>query len=261
MRDGLNLSTSNRTLGTHGRRFIDERLSEGLQAGLFAAPPTTGTEDERAMALNAWQQATLNEYRSQVGFTLLLSEATLEGLPFDALQTLARTVRDEAVHVELCRRMVRWLGGTDEIPGTPQWVTPDESLPRLDRIGDMVIGSLCIGESVSCFLLGAGRDEATDPTARAVLTQMTADESFHSQAGFALLEMLMPRLNAKQKRSWNRRAQLALDSVSEFCEQPFDLVWHPYGCLSFKRQRSIFRKIRDTRILPRLKTLGLPLTT
>jgi len=80
---------------------------------------------------------TLNEYRSQVGFTDLLHAMTRVGLSRDSLQTMERLTRDEVVHVELCRRMVVGLGGSDVISGEPSWVGLEVSLAAA-RAGDDV---------------------------------------------------------------------------------------------------------------------------
>ena len=76
----------------------------------------------------------LDEYRSQVAFTDLLANMTTAGFAFDLLGVAVRVVRDELRHVELCRRMINVLGGSDLMSGDPALVNPSRRLHRLDRI-------------------------------------------------------------------------------------------------------------------------------
>lgn len=200
---------------------------------------------------------TLNEYRSQVGFTDLLHAMTVLGLSRDALQTMERMTRDEVVHVELCRRMVNGLGGSDVIPGQPDWVSLDTRLAPLEQVIEMATTSLCIGESISCALLGAAAKAATDPIAKAVLTRMTADESLHGQAGFHFLAVLLPTV-PKKRRAWlEARADEAAEMAFGICLAPYDDVDHPFGSLPFKALEPVMRKAWKRTIAPGFERLGL----
>jgi hypothetical protein len=102
----LDLRPINRALETFGRRSLDALLPEALQSERFVDWTPTVDASTLAIGRGAWEQMTLNEYRSQVGFTDLLHAMTRLGLSRDSLQTMERLTRDEVVHVELCRRMV-----------------------------------------------------------------------------------------------------------------------------------------------------------
>jgi hypothetical protein len=253
----LDLRSSNRALETFGRRSLDALLPPSLQSSAFEAWRPRGRARERNIGLGAWQQMTLNEYRSQVGFTELLQAMTVQGLSRDALQTMERMTRDEVVHVELCRRMVNGLGGSDVIPGEPSWVGLDHSLEPLEQVIEMATTSLCIGEAISCALLGGAAKVATDPIAKAVLTRMTADESIHGQAGFHFLSALLPVLT-KKRRAWlEGRAAEAAELAFSICLEPYEDVEHPYGALPFKALEPLMGAAWKKTIAPGFSKLGL----
>src|SRR5262249_34625565 len=124
----LDLRSASRVLGKFHDRFHDDALPSDLSLEAFAAFDR-GAYDAASLewGLGAWQARLLDEYRSQVAFTDLLLQLTELGFSFDVLGTAVRVVRDEARHVELCRRMVHALGGDDIIPGEPGYVNPDKS--------------------------------------------------------------------------------------------------------------------------------------
>jgi hypothetical protein len=204
--EALNLSSADPGLAKAQRRFFDEALPAELHLEAFER------FDRRAYdaatltwARESWELRTLDEYRSQVGFSEFLLELTELGCAFDTLTAAVRVVRDEARHVELCRRLVRALGGSDVIPGEPGWVHSDKRESLEVRAVMTVTGSLCIGETLSTALLAATREKTVDPLARHVVTALTRDESFHSQLGWMLLPQLWSVLNAKEKRRVERR--------------------------------------------------------
>jgi hypothetical protein len=191
---GLDLSPASSVLGTHARRFYDRELPPQLQTQAFARfDKRRFSREQLTWALHAWRHRALDEYRSLVGLAQYLDELGALGTAFDAVSTAVRVVRDEARHVELCRRMVRALGGTDRIPGTPTWVRSNPKKPLLERVLSTTLGSLCIGETLSVALLAATRDVTKEPLAKATLTVLTADESVHSQLGWTLLPLLWPQ--------------------------------------------------------------------
>src|SRR5262245_23765448 len=104
----LNLERTGCALDGWHQRFVDDALPPELSAAAFSALSARAyPEEDRRAGCAAWELRALDEYRSQVGFTELLMELTELGFAFDVLGVAVRIVRDEARHVELCRRMVR----------------------------------------------------------------------------------------------------------------------------------------------------------
>lgn len=144
--------------------------------------------ERREAARARWIANTRDEYRSMVAFTHLLADLTEERAPVDVLACAARIVRDEARHVALCSQVVERLGGFGDDAREPAWVKRDRSRPARDRAAYAIVGSLCIGETLSVASLAAARDEETHLVFRAVIDALLADESFHSRFGFWWVE-------------------------------------------------------------------------
>ena len=186
-------------------RFQAEALPETLSEEAFTRfDPSVYSSQTVAWARAAWEARLCDEYRSQVALTALLADLTTEGFAFDVLGAAIRVVRDEARHVELCRRMVLALGGNEQIDGEVHHVAA-EGDTGLERVLDLTLSFLCIGETLSARLIAAVRAKATDPLAHAVLTEMLADESIHGQFGWTVLELITPVLSAAQRRAVRKR--------------------------------------------------------
>jgi hypothetical protein len=259
----LDLAPSNDVFATHQRRFFDAELPPSLSAKAFAA--FNGRRYSRAQLTwgrRAWELRALDEYRSYIGFSDFLTALNLLGASFDVLSTAVRTVRDEARHVELCRRLVLALGGTDRIPGTPSWVTSDAGEAPLMRALRMVMGSLCVGETLSCALLIATRDVATDPLTHEVLTVLAADESVHSQVGWTLLPMLWPKASKRERAALKNEMagivdyarQAALDeNAADGGERS------PFGELFASEREKVFKRSLEHDVLRRFRARKIAL--
>jgi hypothetical protein len=259
----LNLSAADRGLAGVQRRFFDEALPPSLSTKAFAAFDRRRYDAETLeWGVESWQLRTLDEYRSQVAFTSLLTELTQLGCAFDTLTAAVRVVRDEARHVELCRRLVVALGGTDEIPGEPNWVTSDARAPEMLRVVETIIGSLCIGECLSTALLAATAKVTKDPLAKAVVTALTRDESFHGQLGWTLLPQLWPMLTKPQQRRAKARIGENLEGAREAV---FDGCFgddsgeprNPFGHLKNDERRAVYERSLERDVLRRFRELGL----
>lgn len=259
----LHLGAASTGLATVQRKFFDEALPDALHARAFAAfDPARYDDDDVTWARESWELRTLDEYRSQVGFTEFLLELTELGCAFDMLSAAVRVVRDEARHVELCRRLVNALGGSDEIPGEPKWVRSDAAEPLRVRAVQTITGSLCIGETLSTALLAATRDVTEDPLAREVVTALTRDESFHSQLGWTLLEQLWPVLTAREKKTVERRIAMDLESareaVFEGCDfDDTELPRNPFGHLKNAERTRVYERSLERDVLRRFAKLGI----
>lgn len=259
----LHLGPADQGLAAVQRRFFDEALSATLSTKAFAAFERSRYDEETlTWGVESWQLRTLDEYRSQVGFTEWLGELTQLGCAFDTLTAGVRMVRDEARHVELCRRLVRALGGTDDIPGEPRWVSSDEREPLPVRVVMTVTGSLCIGECLSTAILAATAKVTKDPLAKAVVTALARDESFHGQLGWTLLPQLWPLLGVKEQRRVKRSIADALaharEAVFEGCGgDDTDEPRNPFGHLKNDERHRVFEQALERDVLRRFRALGL----
>lgn len=239
-------------------RFQAEALPATLSEAAFARfDPSAYPAKTVAWARTAWESRLCDEYRSQVALSVLLADLTTEGFAFDVLGAAIRVVRDEARHVELCRRMVLALGGSDQIDGEVAHVTA-EGDTGLERVLDLTLGFLCLGETISARLIAAVRAKATDPLAHAVLTQMLADESIHGQFGWTVLELLVPILAPKQRRAVGKRIPKLLAQMKAAVDESAGdgASKNPFGALSEKDRTRVFNRCVAKDIRPRLDRLG-----
>jgi hypothetical protein len=259
----LNLGAADAGLANVQRRFFDEALPPTLNSAAFAAFDSSRYDaGTLSWGKEAWQLRTLDEYRSQAGFSEFLMEVTELGCAFDIITASVRVVRDEARHVELCRRLVNALGGSDEIPGEPKWVRSDDREPLGVRVVQTLAGSLCIGETISTAILAATRKVTKDPLAKEVVTALTRDESFHGQLGWTLLPQLWPILSVKEQRRVKVRIkddlQSAKEAVFEGCgDDDTDDARNPFGHLKNAERKVVFERALEQDVLRRFRELGL----
>lgn len=268
----LDLTTGPRNLSRIHHRFTDASLQNDLHQSAFDAfDPSQYSQRDLMRGRRAWELRTLDEYRSQVAFTEMLSEMTEVGMPFDILGAGIRIVRDEARHVELCRRMVLALGGDGKINREPNFVRSNKKLSVRERILRCAMGSLCVGETISVRLLAGVRDEAQDPLARSILQQLVQDESIHSQFGWRLLEHLAPTLTSKERKTLQRlvpkyilSAEKAVKGSAkpETTDNPLvNGPSMPFGSLGAKRRQEIFYRSIQEDVIRRFDKLGFKAST
>jgi hypothetical protein len=264
----LDLSSIDSVLDQHHHKFQDSSLPPSLSREAFARfDASVYPKSEVTRGRLAWEMRVLDEYRSQVAFTELLMELTELGCAFDVLGVGIRVVRDEARHVELCRRMVLALGGGDVMPGAPGWIRSDTRVPLLTRILRTASGFLCIGETLSVKLILAVRQHTSDPLAKEILTSIAADESIHGFFGFKLLELINPLLSEEQKREMMDAMPAQLGAYEKVIyesgggasakSQPAPLP-SPFGSLPVDARMSTFRESMENDIIPKFEALGFP---
>ncbi len=262
----LNLGFTQSALTTFHTRFHDEGMPEGLSSRDFAGFDRRGYDArDCARGAKAWQLRALDEYRSQVAFSELLMELTECGFAFDVLGTAVRVVRDEARHVELCRRMVEALGGSTKIEETPTYIRSDKRLPLRVRVLRTLVGSLCIGETISVGLLNGVRANTADPLAKAVITCLLADESIHSRFGWTLLPMLLPTLTAAERADLDTTLPLYLSASAQVVkasapvqESPLACApANPFGSLPASARADIFRESVENEVIRPFEALGV----
>jgi hypothetical protein len=142
----------------------------------------------------AWATRIVDEYRSVLVFSELLTLLARLEMPYAALCAVQRLIGDELRHTRLCAEVVDWLGG----PADLEIDLSDLALPPTDhttagRAYAIVAREITVGEEESVRMLVAFRDATTDPAIHAVLSQLLVDEVRHSAVG--------PRLEAMMRRT------------------------------------------------------------
>jgi hypothetical protein len=154
---------------------------------------------------------------------------------------------------------VKALGGSDEIPGDPSWVRSDKKLPVFERVLHTVVGSMCIGETLSMRMIAKVREHTTEAASRAVMTQLAKDESLHGRFGWYLLELFQPHLDAAQKQLVQSliAPNLAFAKKATVPESfARDRARNPFGDLMPEERALIFRDCLAQDIIPGFARLG-----
>ena len=221
-----------------------------------------GIEDrrERERGRRSFILRALDEQRSLLAFSELLTELCLSGAPIDVIGSMTRVVRDEAHHVDLCDRVVKQLGGWGETSPKPNWVRTNKKLSLKRRTLQMVLGSLCIGETLSVAMIAGVRKHTSDPVTHEVMTRLLADESFHGRFGWWWLES-MPLTDEDHvfARSYLERLlpQVA-SSLRPSAEQlAKEHRYSPFGSMAPAERLRAFDETMTTKILPGFDAAGL----
>ena len=147
----------------------------------------------------AWTLRTNDEYRSMVAFSELTHLCAEMHAPLDVIALASRLIRDEVRHVEICSQMTNLLGGRPKKAPQPQYARTNPQRSARRRALHHAIGSCAIGETISVTMLAGTRAHCTDPVAKATLTQILRDESFHSRFGW----LWMPHMDlTDEDRRW-----------------------------------------------------------
>ena len=147
----------------------------------------------------AWTLRTNDEYRSMVAFSELTHLCAEMHAPLDVIALASRLIRDEVRHVEICSQMTNLLGGRPKKAPQPQYARTNPQRSARRRALHHAIGSCAIGETISVTMLAGTRAHCADLVAKATLTQILRDESFHSRFGW----LWMPHMDlTDEDRRW-----------------------------------------------------------
>jgi len=159
-------------------------------------PSLRGADPEDVdIARFAWASRIVDEYRSVVVFSELLTLLARLEMPYAALCAVQRLIGDELRHTRICAEVVEWLGGMKNLDVD----LSDLALPPTDhtmagRALAIVARELTVAEAESVRVLRAYRDATTDPAIRAVLAQLLKDEARHAAVGPYLEAVLVEHL-------------------------------------------------------------------
>jgi hypothetical protein len=251
-----------------------ERLIGGRVSGRPRPVPWSTFQRERypAAALQLAREAMLalaaGEYGAVVGFAKVAAALALRGAPFDLVALATRVPTDELRHAELAMQMAALLGAGDlaDVP-----ITPDLArLEREDPCGwepaalDALMAEVpAISETLSVALLGACRDRAGDPVARAIFSSLLADEVHHARLGWYYLMWRSPQWTPAERRivadrigavvaGTEHRFWRGRDSAADTAPAAAAL-----GVLDSQSQRAAVGAAMEQEIVPALDALGL----
>lgn len=173
-------------------RFVAE-LEEQSPYALDLPPPQLSAHRADAIesARLTWAGRVVDEYRSVVRFSQLLTLLADAEAPFSALCSIQRLIGDELRHARLCAQVVEWLGGFGglQIELDGMGLPPTDESPRA-RAYEVVVRELVVAERESLKMLCAYRNATSEPAVRRVFEILVRDESRHFVAGRRLQKLL-----------------------------------------------------------------------
>jgi hypothetical protein len=218
-----------------------------------------------ALAHHAQTKLALGEYTAVDLFAHLASAMTLNGVPFDLVAAAATIPHDEIRHADYAMRAAKAVAGSDaEIEFDAGAIRQRwQKLMGLEELDFAMLEVSAVGETLSCALLSACRERATDPMMRAVFAGIVADEVHHARLGWYYFAWRAPQwTRAETQRVADRAGEIVVRIESRF--------WHgrdappeaskaarALGVLESEGQREAVRSVMEDEIVPALDALGL----
>jgi hypothetical protein len=174
-------------------RFVLELDAQAPTRRPALAPDLSlGTAEDRDAAQMAWAGRVVDEHRSVIVFSELLTRLARAEAPFDALCAVQRLIGDELRHVRLCAQMSAGFASLGALAiDLEDLGLPPTDAPDAVRALEIVARELVVAEAESVRVLRAYRDAATDPACHAALELLLLDEARHAAAGRALFDRLV----------------------------------------------------------------------
>jgi hypothetical protein len=217
------------------------------------------------LAVDSYTKLAIGEYGAVQLYAQLTSAMTLAGLPMDLITASASICSDEARHADYAMQMIRALTGEDVVVRVEKEAleSPWRRGASLEVIDTAVLHVAALSETISCALIGACRDRATDATTRAILSNLVADEVHHARFGWYYLSW--------RSLQWTRaERQRIADSMASNVVMIERRFWRgrdapssaskaarALGVLESEGQRAAVRAVMETEIVPVLDSLGL----
>lgn len=222
-------------------------------------------EPALALAAHAARSLALGEYGAIHLFSRLASSLSLVGAPLDVVRATTLIPSDEARHAEYALRLAELMsGGPVELTLAPAELPKDAWRP-LDQedIDATMIETAAVAETLAAALIGACRDRASEPVARAFFGALLADEVHHARVGWYYLEWRAPQWSLAEKQRLADRIGGRVASIEVQFGQGRDApkrhakAARALGVLDTPGQRRVIQSIMKDEIVPALDALGL----
>jgi hypothetical protein len=156
-----------------------------------------GVDDVTRAALAAqWRENGRTEHASVAAFARLTLDLMALGAPPALVAGAQRDALDEIRHAELCFALARSIDGKSESPSSFPDAARARTLSRIRNVAlaELAVDSLVDGalhEGVSARIVAKLARRAADPSIRAILKQIAADEGRHSAHGWDVVRFCL----------------------------------------------------------------------
>ena len=266
--DALATFTRETHLEAQHRRLMDAgRAAVPYDASTAASLPV----ELRASLAELWRARMLGEHRSVGIFALYVLDLLGAGAPAEMLSGACRASLDEVRHAEIFARLASLYSGKSETPEPGIPAMPDDaSVPMRDQIAREALHLSVFAESYSAVLLGELLDRAKDPTVRAALGVVLADEVHHARMGWAMLAMLFAgergdelraRVQAELCATMDALVKAMFGDTSRLpppsLEEPLQALAAAHGWMSARDEWALFEAAISDVWIPGLAALGV----
>lgn len=239
-----------RTAGVAGRSdWLDEPLRPNL-VGLDAPV--------RERLASQWLHAARLEHASIAAFSRFLLELLAFGAPADLVARTIQAMDDERRHAELCFALASAYAG---LPLGPGELDLEGALPApsLEHSLLTAIREGCVGETVAALEAAELGERVADPTLRAVLARIAADEKRHAELAFQFVKWALLRGDERARaivtREVERLKRELASTVARIDVEPTEAELARSGILGERLARNVRVAALEAAVLPGLELL------
>jgi hypothetical protein len=213
----------------------------------------------RCALADAYRKDGLGEHASVASFARFVLECLALGAPAELVSDAQAALRDEIEHAKLSFGLASAYAGQALGPGALDVGDCLPARPDAHQSALRAIREGCIAETVSAALLRRASDAATDPTVKAVLARVAADERRHAVLAWRFVRWLIGQ----------EGASLATAAAREFARAPRYVGFgattelegdaqalRAHGYLPLDERRSIALQTLRQVVLPCSRALG-----
>ena len=217
------------------------------------------------LAADSYGKLAAGEYGAVQVYGQLTAAMTLLGLPLDLVTASAAICTDEARHADYAMQMARAVV-PDDVPvrvDKEPLEAPWRKNVGLEDIDRVVLHVAAISETLSCGLISACLERATDQTTRVLFSNLVADEIHHARFGWYYLSWREPQWSrAERQRLADRMASNVVTVERRFwagrdAPPSASEAARSLGVLESEGQRAAIQATMEREIVPALDALGL----
>ncbi len=134
-----------------------------------------------------WSEIGQLEHASIAAFAQFVLQLLAVGAPPTLVLAAQRALADEVEHARLCFGLASLYAGAPVGPG-PLAISGAVASLDLAALVDSVIREGCIGETLAAFEAREAATQATDPSVRATLAKIAADEQRHAEMAWQFVQ-------------------------------------------------------------------------
>lgn len=184
------------TCGVVGRPLVVEAAPRkaaiaSTDSGWLArslAPSVEALDEAARLALSeAWSRDASFEHASVAAFSKTALELMALGAPRELVEGCHRAALDEIEHASIGFALASAYAGARVSPGQFPDALRVDFARTLEDVAVAAVHEGCVGETLAALVAAAQRDAALDPSVKAALIQIAADEARHAELSYQIV--------------------------------------------------------------------------